>query len=303
MNEKHYSVMLNECIDAIKIREGGTYLDLTLGRGGHSEAILKNLNTGTLISFDKDEQAIKESEPRLKKVGNNFKLIHSDYSNLKIELEKLGVYSVDGIIADLGVSSPQLDEADRGFSYNKDARLDMRMDQSQSLDAYEIVNTWSQSELVDIFRHLADVKPALAVRAAKGIVAKRPIETTLELVDVIRQSLPAAVVRKKNPAKMFFQAIRMAVNTELDSLNKMLDEAIGLLNPGANLAVITFHSVEDRCVKRKFSPLIKDETGKLPIIVKKQWKVKTYNPSKEELEINKRSRSAKLRVLTKLEED
>ena len=296
--EKHYSVMLPECLEALGIKGDGIYVDLTLGRGGHSESILSKLNTGMLFSFDKDKQAIKESEPRLSKVGSNFKLVHSDFKNLKFELEKLGIKTVDGILADLGVSSPQLDEAERGFSYNKEARLDMRMDQNQSLSAHDIVNTWSEADLVNIFKYNADVM--LPQRVAKGIVSKRPIETTLELVEVIRESLPAAIVRKKNPAKAVFQAIRMAVNEEMPSLERMLDDAISMLNPNGTLAVITFHSIEDRCVKRKFGSLIEDNTGKLPIMVEKTWKAKSYKPSKSELEINRRSRSAKLRALTKL---
>ncbi len=297
---KHVSVMLKESLDGLSIKKDGTYIDLTLGRGGHSSEILKKLDGGLLLAFDKDNTAIEQSADRLSQISDNFKLIHSDYKNIKNELDKLGITSVDGILADLGVSSPQLDETHRGFSYSKDARLDMRMNQQQELDAYEIVNTYSEESLVNIFWNFADVK--LPKRVAKGIVSNRPIETTLELVDVIRNSLPAAVVRKKNPAKAVFQAIRMAVNEELESLEQMLNDASTLLKVGGSLAVISFHSIEDRVVKRFFRQFMGEDTGKLPIIVDKKWNVKTTNPSKDEIEENRRSRSAKLRVLTKLKE-
>ena len=296
-NEKHYSVMFNESIDGLDIKPDGTYIDLTLGRGGHSSEILKKLKTGLLISFDKDEQAIKESEPRLSRIGKNFKLIHSDYSKLKSVLEELGINSVDGIFADIGVSSPQLDDAERGFSYSKDARLDMRMDQTQKLDAHVIVNKWSEAEIAEILRDYADVM--LPQRVAKGIVSKRPINTTLELVDVIRESLPAAIVRKKNPAKAVFQAIRIAVNGELSALKKIVEDAPKFLNKNGVLGIITFHSIEDRIVKRKFFEFIEDKTGKLPVIVEKKWIAKTKKPSHKEIEENNRSRSAKLRLLIK----
>ena len=296
--DKHISVMLQQSIDGLSVKPGGTYVDLTLGRGGHSSEILRRLDNGMLLAFDKDKTAIKQSADRLSQISDNFKLIHSDYKNIKSELEKLGITSVDGIVADLGVSSPQLDETQRGFSYSRDARLDMRMNQEQGMDAYEVVNTYSEESLVNIFWNFADVK--LPRRVAKGIVSNRPIETTLELVDVIRASLPAAVVRKKNPAKAVFQAIRIAVNEELESLEKMLEEAVTLLSVGGSLAVITFHSIEDRIVKRFFGKYIQDNTGKLPIMIDKKWKVKTSKPSKDEIEQNRRSRSAKLRVLTKL---
>ena len=296
-NEKHYSVMLNESLEALNIKPDGIYVDLTLGRGGHSSAILEKLENGLLISFDKDIQAIKESEPRLAQIGTNFKLVHSDYKNIKNELEKLEIKSVDGILADIGVSSPQLDETERGFSYSKDARLDMRMDQSQKLDAHIIVNEWSEIELSEIFRNYADVM--LPQRVAKGIVSKRPIDTTLQLVDVIRESLPAAIVRKKNPAKAVFQAIRIAVNQELNALETLVNDGPELLKKDGALAIITFHSIEDRIVKRKFGSFIKDETGKLPVIIEKEWEVKTKKPSRQELEENNRSRSAKLRTLIK----
>ena len=297
MNGKHFSVMLDESLKALDIKNDGVYVDLTLGRGGHSSEILKKLKNGLLVSFDKDIAAIKESGQFLSQYGDNFKLVHSDFRNIKKELDKLGIQKVDGILADIGVSSPQLDEAERGFSYSKDARLDMRMNQEQELDAQAIVNQWSENELVEIFRNYADVM--LPQRVAKGIIDKRPINTTLELVDIIRESLPAAVVRKKNPAKNVFQAIRIAVNGELDALKQLLSDAPELLKKDGSLAIITFHSIEDKMVKREFGKFIRDDTGKLPVMVEKEWEAKTKNPSKQELEINKRSRSAKLRVLTR----
>lgn len=297
---KHFSVMLSEAISSLKIKSNGIYVDLTFGRGGHSYEIFKHLKTGMLVAFDKDKDAIKESGENLEKGDKNFKLIHSDFKNFRYELEQLGIKKVDGILADLGVSSPQLNNADRGFSYNKNARLDMRMNQDQELSAYDIVNSYSRNQLVNIFRDFADVM--LPQRVAKGIIANRPVNDTLELVNIIKNSLPAAIVRKKNPAKAVFQAIRIAVNNELESLDKMIIDAVPFLNKEGILSIITFHSLEDKIVKKHFGNLIKDETGKLPIIVKKQFKAKTYKPSKEELVKNKRSRSAKLRVLTKLKD-
>jgi len=296
--EKHIPVMLNEVISQLPSEVNGTFVDLTLGRGGHSAEILKRINKGLLISFDKDISAIKESASKLKKISGNFKLIHSDYKNIKNELDKEGVNSVQWILADLGVSSPQLDNPERGFSYMSDAKLDMRMDQSQDLSAYEIVNDWVESDLIDIFRNYGDVK--LPNKVAKAIVQNRPIRTTKELVHVIRESLPAAIVRKKNPAKAVFQAIRIAVNDELSSLKTMLKDASRLLSIGGKLLVITFHSIEDRIVKNFYRQFIQDDTGKLPIIVEKKWSVKTIKPSNEEVKKNRRSRSAKLRVLTKI---
>lgn len=296
---KHIPVLLNEVIESLNIHENGIYVDLTLGRAGHSQEILKKLTTGKLICFDKDKQAIEESGNILSKINSNFHLIHSDFSNLEFHLGKMGIDKVDGILIDLGVSSPQLDDAERGFSYNKDSRLDMRMNQEQLISAYDVVNNYSEMELVEIFKKYADVM--LPQRVAKGILEARPITTTLELVDIIKKSLPSKVVREKNPSKAVFQAIRIAVNNELDSLERVLNQATNLLNTNGKLAIISFHSIEDRIVKNFFGNLIKSKIDyRLPIVEDKTWSAKTINPSKAEVEENRRSRSAKLRVLTKI---
>lgn len=297
----HIPVMLDEVIKWLNIKSNGIYIDLTLGRAGHSEAILKNITNGMLIGFDKDIIAIEESRSRLKKINNNFKLIHCDYKNLKNELNKLKIDKVDGIIADLGVSSPQLDNPNRGFSYNKEAILDMRMDQGQSLKAWDIVNTWSAEQLVDIFNNNADVK--MPKRIANAIIENRPIDTTLQLVEIIKSCLPAKIVSKKNPAKTVFQAIRIAVNNELDSLEKILIDSIDFLKVDGSLLIITFHSIEDKIVKNYFGQLIKSKIDpKLPIQEEKKFKTKTIYPSQKEIAKNKRSKSAKLRVLKKIKE-
>lgn len=297
---KHFPVLLEEVIENLKINKNGIYVDLTLGRAGHSSEILKKLDKGHLYAFDKDFDAIKESEKKLSRISNNFTLIHSDFQNLESELKKYNIKKIDGILVDLGVSSPQLDEAERGFSYNKDARLDMRMNRNQTLDAHYIVNHYLEEELISLLKNNADVM--LPQRVAKGIILNRPINTTLELVEIIKKSLPAKIVRMKNPAKAVFQAIRIAVNNELDSLNILLNQAINFLNKNGKLLIITFHSIEDRIVKKFFKSLLEQDNidPKLPIMVEKTWKSKSFLPSKEELNLNKRSRSAKLRVLTKL---
>ena len=295
----HIPVMLNEVIESLDIKQDGIYVDLTLGRAGHSEAILRNIKNGKLIAFDKDKIAIKESWSRLIKISDNFVLIHSDFKNIKDELGKLGINKVDGIIADLGVSSPQLDNKDRGFSYNKDGYLDMRMNQDQSLKAWDIVNNWSVEKLIDIFTNYADVK--LPKRIANAIIENRPINSTLQLVDIIKCSLPAKIIRQKNPAKTVFQAIRIAVNNELESLGIILKDSIDILKNGGVLSIITFHSIEDKIVKEFFGELIKSKIDpKLPIQEKKKFFAKTIHPTKDEIQFNKRSRSAQLRVLKKI---
>lgn len=295
----HIPVMLNEVIDSLNIKPDGIYVDLTLGRAGHAEAILKNIVNGKLIAFDKDKIAIEESQGRLIEVNNHFQLIHSDFKNFKDELAKLGIKKVDGIIADLGVSSPQLENKDRGFSYNKDGYLDMRMNQDQSLKAWDIVNNWSEEDIVNIFINNADVK--MPKRIANAIIKNRPINSTLELVETIKSCLPAKIIRQKNPAKTVFQAIRVAVNNELESLECILKDSIDLLNPNGVLAIITFHSIEDRIVKNFFGDLIKSKHDpKIPIQEEKKFFVKVLYPKEEEILTNKRARSAKLRILRKI---
>lgn len=295
----HIPVMFNEVINSLDIKENGIYVDLTLGRAGHSKEILKHIKNGKLIAFDKDKIAIEESQSRLSKVNNNFILIHSDFKNLKNELAKIGINKVDGIIADLGVSSPQFDNQNRGFSYSKDCFLDMRMDQGQSLKAWDIVNDWSEDQLITIFVNYADVK--MPKRIANAIIKNRPINTTLQLVDVIKSCLPAKIIRQKNPAKTVFQAIRIAVNNELESLDIILKDSIEILNQNGTLSIITFHSIEDRIVKKFFGNLVKSKLDyKIPIQEEKEYLVKTIYPTDKEIEENKRSRSAKLRILKKI---
>ncbi|MEE3928054.1 16S rRNA (cytosine(1402)-N(4))-methyltransferase RsmH [Mycoplasmopsis ciconiae] len=300
MNQPHYSVLLNETVESLGIRPDGVYVDLTLGMGGHSSEILKKLNDkGLLIGFDKDQYALTRSRERLSQISDNFKLIKSDFKDIQSQLFKMGITKVDGIIADLGFSSPQVDNPERGFSYNKDAKLDMRMDTSQTLTADYVVNNYTVEELAKIFHDYADVK--LAMQVAKAIEKSRPIHTTMQLVDVIKSAYPAALLRAKNPAKAVFQAIRIEVNNEIESLKQMLNDALNLLNDKGVLSVITFHSLEDRIVKNFFGDLIKDKIpAKMPIITQKHYIAKQIKPSKKELEENKRSRSAKLRVLKKI---
>lgn len=296
---KHQPVMLKEVLYALAIVENETYLDLTLGRAGHASKILEGLTTGFLVGFDKDKTAIEESGSLLAKHYTNFYLVNADFQNIEQELEKLKIESVMGILIDLGVSSPQLDVAERGFSYNKDARLDMRMNKDQDLDAHFIVNNYSLEELVRIFITYADVK--LPQRVAKSIIENRPINNTLELVDIIKHSLPAKLVRQKNPAKAVFQAIRIEVNNELDSLKKVLLSATKILKKNGKLLIITFHSIEDRIVKQFYAQLMKNKHhSKMPVMESIAWVSKTFKPSKTEIALNPRSRSAKLRVLTKL---
>lgn len=299
---EHIPVLLKEVLKALTIKKDGLYLDLTLGRAGHSLEIFKRLSQkGKLIGFDKDLEAIEESSLKLRQISTNFELIHNDFKNIKNELLKRNISfgTVDGILIDLGVSSPQLDQASRGFSYNKNARLDMRMNQNQELDAYKVVNEYSLEQLNYIFKNYGEVKKPWVI--ANNIIKNRPITNTLELVEIIRQSLPAKIVRQKNPAKAIFQAIRIEVNNELDSLKQVLEDAIPFLSIDGSIAIITFHSLEDRLVKQAFKELTKDlYDSKIPIMESKNFSVKTYKPSEEELQINKRSRSAKLRVLTKI---
>lgn len=253
-----------------------------------------------MICFDKDNQAIIESDPYLKKISNSYTLIKSDFRFLKSELNKLGITKVDGILADLGVSSPQLDETERGFSYSKNTKLDMRMDQEAKINAEMIINEWSEEEIARVLYEYGDVK--LAKLVAKSIVKNRPIKSSFELNEVIRKALPAKVVREKNPSKAVFQAIRIAVNDELNALDDLLSQLNDLININGKIAIITFHSKEDAKVKKFFQNLnYRDpKLNKLPIQINKEWKQKIIFPSEFELQNNKRAHSAKLRVITKI---
>ena len=309
MNEqtpKHVSVLLNECIEALNIRPDGIYVDGTLGMGGHSEQIVKRLTTGLLIGIDRDETAIQRAGKRLEPYGERVKLVHGNFSDTAAILDSLGIEAVDGLLYDLGVSSPQLDEAERGFSYMQDAPLDMRMDGSASLTAWTVVNTWSEGELKRILFDYGEERFAPRIAAAIARTrAEKPIETTLELVDVIRGAMPAAALREKqHPAKRSFQAIRIAVNDELSAVQSMMDTAPDKLRPGGRLAVISFHSLEDRIVK---SGIRAREDGctcprDFPVCTcgfvqtLKSVSRKPILPSPEEQAANPRARSAKLRV-------
>ncbi|QJG67282.1 16S rRNA (cytosine(1402)-N(4))-methyltransferase RsmH [Mycoplasma phocoenae] len=299
MDQLHIPVLLNESIDALEIKQDGIYVDLTLGRAGHSSKILEKLTNGHLYCFDKDMSAIETGRQRLQKINNNFTIIKSDFRYLTDELAEHNVYSVDGILADLGVSSPQLDDAERGFSYSKEAKLDMRMDRDQDFTAYDVVNNYSLEQLNRIFINNADVK--LAKRVAKAIVDNRPINTTLELTEVIKNAYPAAILRQKNPCRAIYQAIRIEVNNEFESLQEMLQKSLNLLKVNGKLAIITFHSIEDRIVKNFFKSLrLESETYKLPVQIDEPYKFKKITVSNTEKETNYRARSATLRVLTKL---
>ena len=302
----HYSVLLNESIDGLNIKSNGIYIDATLGYGGHSEAILKKLTDGYLIAFDSDQEAIDYSRDRLSKISNNFKLIHSNFENMKSELNELGITKVDGIVFDLGFSSPQIDDESRGFSFQKDARLDMRMNKEQKLSAYEVVNNYKVEELTDIFYRYAEEKYSKAI--AKRIVDGRPINTTLELVDAILSSVPTKYANTRHPERVIFQAIRIEVNRELKVLESVLPDAIELLNEGGRISVITFHSLEDRIVKQTFkcNSEVNDLVKGLPVIPEGyKPKLKLINrkpilPSEEEIKENSRSKSAKLRIVERI---
>ena len=307
--EEHIPVLLNEVIDGLNIKPSGIYLDLTVGRGGHSSEILSRLTTGRLIALDQDEEAIVASQKRLEKISSNFKIIRSNFSLLDEVLNSEGVKEVDGILMDLGVSSPQFDQGERGFSYNSDARLDMRMDQRQSLTAYQIVNTYSLQDLNKILREYGEEKYSYSI--AKNIIKEReiaPIETTFQLVDIIKKSKPMKELKKVgHPAKQVFQALRIAVNDELNVLVKALESALRHLKPGGRLAVITFHSGEDRIVKNIFKEAAVDVGDRIdgPNIAKeKEYDLINRKPiaaSQAELARNHRSASAKLRIIARKE--
>lgn len=308
---KHTTVLLEETVDGLNIKPDGTYVDCTLGGAGHSELILSRLSDkGKLYAFDQDDIAIANAKEKLAAYGGRLTIIKSNFLYLQEELEKLGVTEVDGILYDLGVSSPQLDTPERGFSYHHDAPLDMRMDQDAPLSAYDVINEWPYEKLVKIFFQYGEEK--FSKQIARKIEAARetkPIETTGELVELIKDAIPAPARRKGgHPAKRVFQAVRIAVNDELGVFEKSLEQAIELLAVGGRISVITFHSLEDRICKVTFKKA--SETPPLPpglpIIPEEfQPKVKLITrkpilPSEEELEFNNRARSAKLRIAEKL---
>ena len=306
----HVSVLLDECIEGLNIKLDGIYVDGTLGGAGHSGQIAKRLTTGRLIGIDRDPVALKVAGERLAPYKENVTLIHSNFCEMAQVLKDLDIPGVDGILLDLGVSSPQLDDGSRGFSYMTDAPLDMRMNSEDALSAETVVNTWSQEELKRILYTYGEERYAPQIAAA--ICRRReeaPIKTTLELVDIIRSAMPAAALREKqHPAKRSFQAIRIAVNDELGSVERVLEDAIDLLNPGGRLAIITFHSLEDRIVKTAMTTASKGCTcpPSFPVCVcgkKPKVKIISRKPivaSDEELERNPRARSAKLRVCERL---
>ena len=306
----HVTVLLNEAVEGLNVKSDGIYVDCTLGGAGHSSLILKQLTTGHLYCFDQDENAIQAARQRLETIGNQFTIIQSNFKNIKAELNQRGVEHVDGILFDLGVSSPQFDNAERGFSYNYDARLDMRMDQSSSLDAHEIVNHYSYEQLVEILYKYADEK--FAKQIARRIEKEReiqPIDTTFQLVEIVKSAIPAYARRKGgHPAKRTFQALRIAVNDELNVFDIALKDALDLLNINGRIAVITFHSLEDKICKYTFYEVskLKDVPKGLPVIpegMQPKFKLINKKPiiaTEEELNENHRSHSAKLRVIERV---
>ncbi len=311
MEFQHKSVLLQECIDALNIRPDGIYLDGTLGGAGHSSQIACRLTEGgRLIGVDRDRTALAAAKERLAPYADRVTLVHSNFAKIDAILDSLGIPAVDGMLFDLGVSSPQLDDASRGFSYMADAPLDMRMDKDDVLTAGEVVNTWPQGELRRILYDYGEERYAPQIAAAICRAReKAPVETTLELVDIIRSAMPAQALREKqHPAKRSFQAIRIAVNDELGAVSRMMQAAVGRLNPGGRLAVITFHSLEDRIVKSEMQQAARGCTcppefpvcvcGKKPLVKLVTRKPIVSGPA--ELEENPRARSAKLRVAEKL---
>lgn len=306
---KHYSVLKNEIIESLNIKSDGIYIDATLGYGGMSSEILKNLTTGKLIAFDQDIDAINYSNKLLSQIGNNYVLVKSNFVNMKDRLSELGIDKVDGIIFDLGFSSPQIDEVDRGFSFMNDAPLDMRMDREQNLTAFDVVNEMSESDLVKYFYLYGEEKKSKFI--ANKICAerkKKKINTTLELVEIIKMAVGANYFYKNHPERKIFQAIRIIVNDELNVLAKVLPDSIELLKSNGRLSVISFHSLEDKIVKNIFKSYseVEDIVKGLPDIpLEYQPKIKIINKkpivaSAEELKENTRSHSAKLRIVERI---
>lgn len=310
MKFEHTPVLLNECIDALDIKPDGIYVDCTLGGGGHSYYIAQKLGNGRLIGIDQDTDAIEFASQRLKEFSDKIIIVNNNFSNILDVLKNLGIHKVDGILIDLGVSSFQLDTAHRGFSYNLDSDLDMRMNKDADFTAKDVVNNYEKSDLVRVFREYGEERYSESI--ARLIVKTReikPIETTFELVDIIKKAMPSKALKEKgHPAKRVFQAIRIEVNKELDVLKSVLTDAFESLNQGGVLAVITFHSLEDRIVKQYFNELARGCIcpKEFPIcICKNEPKIKFVSkkgilPSNEEIEHNKRSKSAKLRAVIKI---
>ena len=303
---KHYSVLKKEAIDGLNLKNNSIVVDATLGYAGHSSAILEKIPNGHLYAFDQDINAINYSNDVLSKISKNYTLIHSNFVNLKDKLHELGIDKVDAILFDLGVSSPQIDEVSRGFSFQNDANLDMRMNQDEKLTAEDVVNNYSLYELIDIFYAYGEEK--LSKIIAKKIVDSRPINTTMELVNVIENAVGKKYFNLHHPERKIFQAIRIEVNKELDVLKSVLPDAIELLNSEGRISVITFHSLEDRIVKKVFkeNSEINEMVKGLPSIPEEyKPKIKLINkkpilPSEEELNANSRSNSAKLRIIERI---
>ena len=302
----HISVLLNECIENLNLKDDSVIVDCTLGYGGHSSEILKRITKGKLYSFDQDDEAIKSAKNRLDKIGNNYTIIRSNFVNLESEIKKYE-NSVDGILYDLGVSSPQLDEAERGFSFHNDAELDMRMDKTSPLTAYDVVNNYSYEELTNILYKYGEEKYASSI--AKKIIIERelkPIKTTLELVEIIKSAVPEKYKRDKHPARKTFQAIRIEVNKELDVFESSLRQALDLVKIGGRVCVITFHSLEDKICKNIFKSVseVDKNLRNMPIIpdemMPKYKVIANIKPSLEELANNNRERSARLRVIERV---
>ena len=306
---KHYSVLLSESIQGLNIKENGIYVDATLGYGGHSSEILRKLTTGHLYSFDQDEEAIKYSDKRLSEISSNYTLIKSNFVNMKDKLNELGINKVDGILFDLGLSSPQIDDSSRGFTFMNESILDMRMDLSNKFTARELINTYSVLELTNIFFEYGEEKLSKVI--AKKIVEernKKEIITTTELVEIIKNAVGLKYFNKFHPERQIFQAIRIEVNNELNVLKSVLPDAIDLLNQGGRISVITFHSLEDRIVKQVFkkNSEVNEMVKGLPEIPKEYLpKIILINkkpilPSEEEIKKNSRSKSAKLRIIERV---
>ncbi len=303
----HISVLLEESIKYLNLKENSTIVDCTLGYAGHSSHILKEIKKGFLFAFDQDINAINHSTKVLENIGSNFEIIKSNFVFLKEELNNRNIEKVNGILFDLGVSSPQLDQGDRGFSFHQDAKLDMRMNQDATLSAYEVVNNYTYNELVNIFYKYGEEKYSTSI--ARNIEKQRaikPIETTLELVEIIKVSVPEKYRREKHPARKIFQAIRIEVNDELNVCESAMKQALDMLDINGRLCVITFHSLEDKIVKRMFNEVSSvDKTlSKLPVIpeeyLPKFKVVANISPSDTELDENNRARSSRLRVIERI---